>query len=79
MGRKHFNCRDRVDLVFCIKYPFLNKTTDELHFAIFHMHKHKDVNVDSVIIKIAQEKWRRLVFVNSTSSQKLAVNCRNIN
>jgi len=38
-------------------FPLLNTTTDEplSPLAILHMHKHKDVNVDSVIIKIAQE------------------------
>ena len=58
MDRRHFNCRDRVDLAFCIKSPFLNKMTDELlsPLAILHMHKPKDVYVDSGIIKIAQKK-----------------------
>ena len=62
MGGRHLYCRDRVDLVFCVKFPFLNTTRDEpLSLSvILHMHKHKDVNVDSVIFKIAQEKWRRL-------------------
>ena len=34
MGRRHLYCRDRVDLVFCIKSPFLNTTTD-VHFHLW--------------------------------------------
>ena len=62
MGRRHLYCRDRVDLVFCIKFPFLNTTRDELLSPSFILpiHKHKDFNVDSAIFKIALEKWRRL-------------------
>ena len=58
MGGRHLYCRDRVDLVFCIKFPFLNTTRDEpLSLSvILHMHRHKDVNVDRVIFNIAQEK-----------------------